>query len=78
MGESILSGGLNTFESQKQQWKRKGTRSRFLDNHDIEEEDDLSSNHSGQKGKSPRIQLVYETWELMDGEDDDDDDGVPL
>ena len=45
---------------------------------DIEEDDDLSSNHSGQKGKSPRIQLVYETWELMDGEDDDDDDGVPL
>ena len=38
MGESILSGGLNTFESQKMK-KRKGSRSRFLDNHDIEEED---------------------------------------
>lgn len=37
MGESILSGGLNTFESQMK--KRKGSRSRFLDNHDIEEED---------------------------------------
>jgi len=45
---------------------------------DIEEDDDLSSNHSGQKGKSPRVQLVYETWELMDDNDDDDDDGVPL
>lgn len=38
------------------------------------EDDDLSSKHSGQR--NPRLQLVYETWELMD--DDEDDDGVPL
>jgi hypothetical protein len=46
-----------------------------LTKEDIEEEDDLSSQHSGQKERNPRFQLVYETWELMD---DDDDDGVPL
>ena len=45
---------------------------------DVEEDDDLSSNHSGHRGKSPRVQLVYETWELMDDNEDDDDDGVPL
>lgn len=50
-----------------------------LTKEDLEEEDDLSSKHSGQKEKSPRVQLVYETWELMNIEDgDDDDDGVPL
>lgn len=47
---------------------------------EFEESDELSSKQSGgseqRRGheKSPRVQVVYETWELMD----DDDDGVPL
>jgi len=54
-----------------------------LTKEDMDDEDDLSSNLSGQKERNgERFQLVYESWELMndaeDEDDDDDDDGVPL